>query len=89
MQIWTLLICRVFYRKDSIKPPGGLFVRNYIVGGGLLEEGLNRRGINGVFTVEETRVVNKYLGIFVDYMCFSWEKVYKKIEAQAKSKSCI
>ena len=48
-----------------------------ILGGGT-------KGLNLPSILEEALVLDKYLGIFVNYTCFSWEKVYKKIEAQAK-----
>ena len=34
--------------------------------------------------LEETHVLDKYLGIFFDCTCFTLEKMCKKIEAQAK-----
>ena len=34
-------------------------------------------------------MLNRYLRIFINYMCFSSEKVYKKIEATAKKCLCI
>jgi len=35
-------------------------------------------GLNLPIFLEETRVLDKYLGIFVDYTYVSCEKVYKK-----------
>ena len=42
-------------------------------------EGLNLQSV-----LKETRVLDRYLGILVDYTCSIYEKVPKKNEAQAK-----
>ena len=60
--------------------------RGYSIGSGGFSK--KSRGEGAEFAVlEEIRVFEKCFGLFVDYTCFSEEKMLKTIEAQAEVSS--
>ena len=64
------------YRSNSIMMAMAVFQERW--GGG----GAKRLKLPSI--LEEKRVLDKYMGIFVAGTCFSWDRVKKRNEAQAK-----